>query len=494
MVMSKTPAIRRPLPLLAGLTSAVVVSGLLTDMVWQRVRAEGFASSASTPVITWRVPASIDYGTPLSGLQLNASTTVPGSFIYAPPVGTILSAGAGQTLAVAFSPVDATNYRTANATVRIDVLKVTPRITWPPPDTVVDGTILGPAQLNATASTAGIFSYTPPRGTVLHAGAIALSATFTPAALANYVSTTSGVRLTVVPTLSVSSTSPGGGETVFATSPFTISWTASGGIGGGPLSFDVSYSTDGGAHFTPVSECTGISGTLRSCIWRSPVPSTTRGRIRVVGRDVAGNQTKSVTAADFTVTAHAPFVAVTNPSAGASWAIGTIRQITWSGNLGLSAPMRIDQSLDGGSTWAVVAARVKSATSTTGIFDWKVPNTPAAAARLRVTWLNGRASSVSNSFAIQSPTIVVDLASRNWSIGKPGAIRWAHNLPVGTVMTIEVSRDGGQAWAVIARLRAKGTQENYSWAPTGPATTMATIRVTAPDYGTVGTSRIFGFR
>jgi hypothetical protein len=492
--MSKAPAIHRALSLLAAITSAFVISSVLSNAVWQGLRAEGVTSSPSTPVITWRMPASIDYGTPLSALQLNASASVPGTFIYAPPTGTVLSAGASQTLAVAFSPSDPTNYRTANATVKIDVLKVTPQITWPTPDTVVDGTILGRAQLNATASTVGSFSYTPSAGTVLHAGTIALSTTFTPAVPANYVSTTSGVRLTVVPTLSVSSTSPTRGETVFATSPFTISWTASGGVGGGPLSFDVSYSTDGGVNFTPVSECTGISGTMRSCTWRSPGPSTTKGRIRVVGRDVDGNQAKSMTGGDFTVSAQAPFVAITNPSAGASWAIGTIRQITWSDDLGLSAPMRIDRSLDGGTTWAVVADRVNSATSTTGIFDWKIPNTPAAAARLRVTWLDGRASSVSNSFAIQQPTIVVDLANGNWSIGRARAIKWAHNLPVGTAMTIEISRDGGQSWAGIVQVRATGTQESYIWTPAGPATTTAIIRVSAPDYATAGTSKVFDFR
>ena len=51
-----------------------------------------------TPVITWPVPASITYGTALSATQLNATTTVPGTFVYAPPAATVLAAGAGQSL------------------------------------------------------------------------------------------------------------------------------------------------------------------------------------------------------------------------------------------------------------------------------------------------------------------------------------------------------------------------------------------------------------
>ena len=37
-----------------------------------------------TPVITWTNPADIAYGTPLTGIQLNATANVPGSFSYTP--------------------------------------------------------------------------------------------------------------------------------------------------------------------------------------------------------------------------------------------------------------------------------------------------------------------------------------------------------------------------------------------------------------------------
>ena len=38
----------------------------------------------ATPVITWPTPANIIYGTALSATQLNATTTVPGTFVYNP--------------------------------------------------------------------------------------------------------------------------------------------------------------------------------------------------------------------------------------------------------------------------------------------------------------------------------------------------------------------------------------------------------------------------
>ena len=73
-----------------------------------------------TPTLTWAPPAAISYGTPLSGIQLNATASVPGTFAYNPPAGTVLNSGS-QTLSVLFTPQDATDYTTATQTVTINV-------------------------------------------------------------------------------------------------------------------------------------------------------------------------------------------------------------------------------------------------------------------------------------------------------------------------------------------------------------------------------------
>src|SRR6185436_10784060 len=82
----------------------------------------------ATPVVTWSNPAGITYGTALSAAQLNATTTVPGSFVYTPNAGTVLSAGSAQTLSTTFTPTDTANYNNANKSVTIDVAKATPVI------------------------------------------------------------------------------------------------------------------------------------------------------------------------------------------------------------------------------------------------------------------------------------------------------------------------------------------------------------------------------
>ena len=81
------------------------------------VTATGAYSYQATPTIVWGNPTAITYGTILSGTQLNASTSIPGTFGYTPAAGTILGAGGGQTLSVTFTPTDTVDYTAATVTV-----------------------------------------------------------------------------------------------------------------------------------------------------------------------------------------------------------------------------------------------------------------------------------------------------------------------------------------------------------------------------------------
>jgi hypothetical protein len=81
----------------------------------------------AAPVIAWATPAAITYGTALSGTQLDASSTVAGTFTYSPAAKTVLSAGA-QTLSVTFAPTNTTDYTTATDSVTLTVNKATPTV------------------------------------------------------------------------------------------------------------------------------------------------------------------------------------------------------------------------------------------------------------------------------------------------------------------------------------------------------------------------------
>ncbi len=86
----------------------------------------------ATPVISWPTPGTLVNPAPLSASQLNASTTVPGQFVYSPPAGKVLAVGRGQTLSVTFTPTDVPDYALANAQVTIDVVAQGPAFTDDP--------------------------------------------------------------------------------------------------------------------------------------------------------------------------------------------------------------------------------------------------------------------------------------------------------------------------------------------------------------------------
>ena len=84
--------------------------------------------NAAMPSVSWTTPTAIAYGTALSALQLNATSSVTGTFTYTPVTGTVLNAGTNLLTAV-FAPTDGTDYarttNTVNLTVQTAALTVT---------------------------------------------------------------------------------------------------------------------------------------------------------------------------------------------------------------------------------------------------------------------------------------------------------------------------------------------------------------------------------
>ena len=79
------------------------------------------ATHKALPVITWSNPANIIFGTALNSTQLDATSSVVGSFIYIPAAGTVLGSGI-HTLQTVFTPKDTMDYTAATTSVQINVL------------------------------------------------------------------------------------------------------------------------------------------------------------------------------------------------------------------------------------------------------------------------------------------------------------------------------------------------------------------------------------
>ena len=150
----------------------------------------------TSPHISWSNPASIVYGTSLSAAQLDATASVPGTLTYTPAAGTILHAGT-QTLTVTLTPTNGA--APVSASVPIVVQQAQPALSWLAPPPLANGQPLTTAQLDAIASVAGVFTYTPAVGAVLPPGLQTLSAQFAPTDSTDYANATITVALTVQP-------------------------------------------------------------------------------------------------------------------------------------------------------------------------------------------------------------------------------------------------------------------------------------------------------
>jgi len=84
------------------------------------ISGQCFGTCPAMPAITWAMPASITFGTPLSATQLDATSPVSGTFMYIPKSGTKPPVGP-QNLSVRFTPTDTTTYSNAEDSVQLIV-------------------------------------------------------------------------------------------------------------------------------------------------------------------------------------------------------------------------------------------------------------------------------------------------------------------------------------------------------------------------------------
>jgi len=136
--------------------------------------------------------------------------------------------------------------------------QTTPTITWAIPADIVVGTVIGPAQLNATASVPGTFEYIPDAGTTMFGGAQSLFVLFHPTDSVTYTTAMKTVPINVLEGhISGTITTPSGSPQVFGSVSI---YDVSGNLVRTASSFytsDTTYSVKGipdGSYFVKLSE------------------------------------------------------------------------------------------------------------------------------------------------------------------------------------------------------------------------------------------------
>ena len=176
------------------LTISATVNGVSSPAIF---------SETGTPIpqtITFNALPDVTYGVAPITLTASASSGLAVTYSVTGPAmvsGSILTVtGAGLITVTASQPGD-TRYAAADVVVQsFTVAKATPTITWATPAPIVYGTPLSAAQLDASASVAGSFTYSPASG-ILNAGTQILSVTFNPTDSVNYTTASATVVLQV---------------------------------------------------------------------------------------------------------------------------------------------------------------------------------------------------------------------------------------------------------------------------------------------------------
>ena len=192
---------------------AASINALLPEL--QITPAAGFASSGpfggpfsvtnENFTLTNTGPVSFDWSLANTASWMTASSSS----------GTLVSSGTATVVSVGLSSsainlsvgsytntISITDLAASMTQTRqfiLTVSKTTPVLVWTSPAAITYGAALTSSQLNATASAAGNFAYTPGAGAVLTADAHTLVVVFTPTDTADYGSATNSVSLMVSP-------------------------------------------------------------------------------------------------------------------------------------------------------------------------------------------------------------------------------------------------------------------------------------------------------
>jgi hypothetical protein len=217
VTLSVTPSLAFPVAVTSSTASVCAVSGnsvsILSPGLCVLTASQsgnfqfGSADSVTQSFTVYPATAAINFNPATltqtysgSGVTATFTTTPSGlatTVMYDGETAAPVLAGIHQVAVTVNDP----NY-TGSAAGTLTIANANPVITWPAPSPVATGAALTSAQLDASTSVPGVFTYSPTVGTVLPAGANQLlTAVFTPNDSANYNSVTVTNQISVLPEL-----------------------------------------------------------------------------------------------------------------------------------------------------------------------------------------------------------------------------------------------------------------------------------------------------
>lgn len=178
-----------------------------------------------------------------------------------------------------------------------------------------------------------------------------------------------------------------------------------------------------------------------------------------------------------------------SPNGGEILIAGTSHYIAWTSS-GISL-VKLEYSTDSGATWKPIADNIQA--SVEG-FSWEVPATATTTALVRITDVSS-STTVTQPVTDRSDTVftitvpylrvVAPNGGETWEVGKDYRITWeARDVQR---VTIELSRDNGVSWSVIAT-GVDAPTRTFTWTPGPPVSDQCRIRITDEATGVVNSA------
>jgi trimeric autotransporter adhesin len=143
--------------------------------------------------------------------------------------------------------------------------------------------------------------------------------------------------------------------------------------------------------------------------------------------------------------------------------------------------------------WRNVDGAVLGTTATVGIPAW------AGTREYTLEVADGWGGRGQDTVSVSMPAVLTleQLSDRRtaWRIGSVQRIRWTHNLGPDSHVRVELSRDAGMSWELLAEAVANTGSDkgSFDWTVTGPRTSRAVVRVSARG-GSDTTESLFRIR
>jgi len=233
----------------------------------------------------------------------------------------------------------------------------------------------------------------------------------------------------------------------------------------------IKYSTDGGSTYPTLLD-SSLTNIPTEYSWYVPSDvETTTARLWIYDSEDGLVESFSDV---FTISI--PRLNVTSPVASSDWYATGTYDITWEPIGAVSASLKIEYSVDGGSNWGTVTAETTSEEATTQTKSWQVADNAGSSCLIKITDnTDSRVTKTSEAFDIIAPTVTIvtpdgsEIGASAWVVGTTHAISWTTTGgSIGAIAELKIRyTTNGSDYSTITTITDSETLESdagsYDW-------------------------------